>query len=465
MHTSRRLFLACTTSALACATLRSTAALAATPQPSSTKTNLPPTSKVTLNAKECGAIGDGKALDTLALQQAIDRCSMLGGGEVVVPAGSYATGALVLRSHVTLRLEKDASLLGIADRTAYPITQVRWEGKWIKGYSALISAVDSEEIAILGPGKIVGSPTIQGRIERPSNLRLPALLEFVGCRNVRVADCATTNGGMWSIHPVYCENIRFNNVIIVSGADGIDVDSCRKVVIEGCDFTTADDCISLKSGRGEEGYKLHRPTEEVRIANCTFVDSHFACIGIGSELSAGVRSVQIENCTCRGARSHAIYIKTRAGRGAFIEDIFVDGFEVSGAQQGFLRLNSTGSGKQDEHPVPGDEGLPTLRNFRFTNIRVHDVPMLVHGTEIDPRKPLVGFSLTKVTGTAQRGITLANVHDAVLDKINVTIAEGPLLATHNVSGKGLAGAVALSPDQLPKTPDAIPVPAVPYQLH
>jgi len=460
MLASRRLFLACTTSALVCAATRSTAA----PDVTSVPTPAKAVPRVSLNVKDFDATGDGKAIDTLALQQAIDRCSMLGGGEVLVPAGNYATGALVLRSRVTLRLAKDASLLGIADRTAYPITQVRWEGKWIKGYSALISAVDSEDIAILGPGKIVGSPTIQGRIERPSNLRLPALLEFVGCRNLSVADCSTTNGGMWSTHPVYCDNIVFKNVDVVSGADGIDVDSCRNVVIDGCTFSTADDCISLKSGRGEEGYTIHRPTENVRIVHCTFVDSHFACIGIGSELSAGVRNVRIENCICNGARSHAIYIKTRNGRGAFIEDIFVDGFEVTGAQQGFLRLNSIGSGKQDPFPVPGDEGLPTLRHFHFTNIRVHDVPMLVHGTEIDPRKTLVGFSLTNVTGTARRGILLANVQDAELGAIHVTGVEGPLLATHNVTGKGLADAVALTPEQLPQIPDAIPAPPTPYQL-
>lgn len=464
MTTSRRAFLACSTSALACATLRTTSAHATT-QHAAAAPAPTPARTVQLNVREFGATGDGKSLDTLALQQAIDRCSVLGGGTVTVPAGEYASGALHLRSHVTLRIEKDASLLGIADRTAYPITQVRWEGKWIKGYSALISAVDSEDLAIEGPGKIIGSPTILGRIERPSNLRLPALLEFVGCRRLRVAGCTTINAGMWSIHPVYCEEASFKNLSITSGADGIDVDSCRKVNIEDCVFSTADDCISLKSGRGEEGYTIARPTEQVRIARCTFVDSHFACIGIGSELSAGVRGVQIEDCTCNGARSHALYIKTRTGRGAFIEDISVNGFTVRGAQQGFLRLNSTGSGKQDEHPVPGDAGIPALRNFRLTRIHVEDVPQLVHGTEIDPRKPLDGFSLTEVTGTAQHGIQLANVRNARLGKINVTVAEGPLLATHAVTGTGLAGAVTLAEDALPKTPDAIPAPAVAYQLH
>ena len=423
------------------------------------------TPKVSLNVRDLGAVGDGKANDTLVLQQTIDRCSMLGGGEVLVPAGDYSTAALVLRSNVTLHIAEGASLLGSADMADYPLTQVRWEGKWIKGYSALISAIDSDNIGIEGPGKIVGSPEIRGRVDRKTGLRLPALLEFTNCRNVLVENCDTINAGMWSIHPVYCERIAFKNVAIKSGADGIDVDSCKHVVIDGCTFQTSDDCISLKSGRGEEGYTINLPTEDVRIANCTFTDLNFACIGIGSETSAGIRGVRIENCKCLGARSHAIYIKSRPGRGAFIEDIFVDGFEATGAQQGFLRLNTLNSGKQDEFPVPGDEGIPSVKNFHFTNIRVHDLPALVEAWAIHPQKPLIGFSLTNITGTVKSGIVLANVKNAELRNIRVTGYEGPLLRIDNVTGHGLAGAEKLDMAKYPKAPDAVATPAVPYKLH
>jgi polygalacturonase len=421
--------------------------------------------KVTLNVKDYGATGDGKTNDTLALQQTVDRCAALGGGEVGVPAGDYATGALVLRSNVTLRLEQDASLLGSADIAAYPLTQVRWEGRWIKGYSAFLSAVDGDNIGIAGPGKIVGNPAIRGRVDRATGLRLPALMEFTNCRNVRVENCSTSQAGMWSIHPTYCDNVVFKNVTVKSGADGIDVDSCRHVVIDGCDFETGDDCISLKSGRGEEGYTINRPTENVHISNCTFADSYFACIGIGSETSAGIRNVHVDHCKCTGARTHAIYIKSRPGRGAFIEDIFMNDLDISGAKQGFLRLNTLNSGKQDEFPVPGDEGIPTVRNFQFSNIRVQDVPVLVAGAEIHPRKPLIGFSLTNVTGTCASGITLANVKNAVIRNVKVTGFSGPLLSTDNVTGTGLASAAKIDEAKMPKMPDPVAEPAMPYQLH
>lgn len=426
---------------------------------------LPGGPKVALNVKDFGAAGDGKTNDTLALQLTIERCAALGGGEVVVPAGDYSTGALALRSNVVLHIEDRASLLGSDDLADYPIAEVRWEGRWIKGYSAFISAVDSEDLGVTGPGKIVASPAIKGRVELTTGMRLPALLEFTNCRNVNVQDCFTSQSGMWSIHPVYCENATFKNLTVNSGADGIDVDSCKHTVIDGCTFDTSDDCISLKSGRGEEGYTINRPCEDVRISNCTFNDRFFACIGIGSETSAGVRDVVIEHCKCVGARTQAIYIKSRPGRGAFVENVSVNDMDVSGAKQGFLRLNNLNSGKQDEFPVPGDAGIPEFRNFRFTNICVNDEAVLVQATEIDPEKPLVGFSLAYVTGTCKSGIELANMKDVVIRNIKVTGFEGPLISIDNVTGLGLAGAAKIDAAKLPKRPAPIPEPEKPYQLH
>ena len=152
-------------------------------------------------------------------------------------------------------------------------------------------------------------------------------------------------------------------------------------------------------------------------------------------------------------------------RGAFIADIYVNGFDVTGAKQGFLRLNTINSGKQDEFPVPGDEGIPAVRNFQFTNIHVEDVPILVAGTEIHPRKPLIGFVLTNVTGTCAKGIELAYVKGATLRNVKVTGFSGPLISTQEVTGTGLAGAAKLDPAKMPKVPDPVPAPATPYQLH
>jgi polygalacturonase len=288
-------------------------------------------------------------------------------------------------------------------------------------------------------------------------------MEFTYCKNLLIQDVFTQGNDMWSTHPVYCENVTFKNVIVHSGADGIDVDSCKHVVIDGCQFETRDDCISLKSGRGMEANLIAIPCEDVRISNCTFNDAVWACIGIGSETSGGIRNVLVEHCKCLGARTHSIYIKSRPGRGAFIEDITMNDLEVSNAKLGFLRINILNSGLQDPNPVPGLEGIPTIRNYKFNNIRVTDVPVLVQANEIDPDKPLDGFSLTNVTGTCGKGILLANMKHVELKDIKVTGFSGPLLSTQNVTGKGLEGAVPLT--ETTKVPEAIQPPAQPYILH
>jgi len=422
--------------------------------------------KVVLNVKDLGATGDGKTKDTVALQLAIERCSNLGGGEVVVPAGDYLTGALALRSNVLLRIEDGATLNGSPDMPDYPFVEVRWEGHFMQGYSAFISGTDAENIGIVGPGKIIATPAIRGRLERTTGYRLPALMEFINCKNVNVENLHTEQTGMWSTHPLYSENVTFKNVYFKSGADGIDVDSCKHVVIDGCIFETGDDCISLKSGRGVEGNTIARPTEDVHISNCSFKDQAFACIGIGSETSGGVRDVHVDHCKCLGAGSFAIYIKSRPGRGAFIENIYMNDLEVSGARNGFLRFNIFNSGIADTpNLVPGDVGIPTVRNFEFRNIKVTDMPVLVEGTGIHPHKPLDGFVLQNVTGTCKKGISLAYINNAHVSGIKVTGFDGPLLSTYNVKGTGLAGAKPIDVATLPKVADPILPPATPYQLH
>jgi polygalacturonase len=420
--------------------------------------------RLVLNIRDFGATGDGATKDTAAIQQAIDRCSVFGGGEVLVPAGNYLTGSIQLKSNVVLRFEEGATITGSPDYADYPVTQVRWEGKWVQGHIGLIYAIDASHIGIIGPGKIAGYVPPAAPLQPQMQLRRPTLVEPIDCSDIHLEGFSTSNHGIWSLHPTCCENLLFKNLTIRSTGglgDGIDVDSCKHVVINGCDISTGDDCISLKSGRGSEGYALHRTTEDVHISNCTFADSNYACIGIGSETSGGIRNVHIEHCKFTGAKTFALYIKTRPGRGAFIEDIVANDLEVSSTQGGLIRFNLLGSGKQDEVPVPGLEGIPTVRNLRFSRIHVTDAPILVDGTSVHPEKPLEGLSLIDITGTCAKGIYLANVHKAVIENINVHGYAGALINTYNVTGIGLHGA---APIEAPKPGDPVPAPERPYRL-
>ena len=474
---ARRSFLKQSLQTIAAAPVLSTLAFAEPqakqpkPQPKSKPQPAAPTKPtLILNVRDYGAIGDSATKDTVAIQQTIDRCAVLGGGEVLIPAGNYLTGALQLRSRTLLHLAPDAVLIGTPNMDDYPVTQVRWEGRWIPGHTALIYANDAHDTGIVGPGKIIGADSLGGRPRPETPLRHPALIEPINCTNLRFEDFSTSYHLMWSLHPTLCRNIVIKNLTIRStggNGDGIDIDSCQHVLIDRCDIATGDDCISLKSGRGAEaasqiGTNPNITTEDVTITNCTFADSIFACIGIGSETSGGIRNVHISDCKFTLAKTFAIYIKSRPGRGAFIEDITATNLEVSGTTGGFLRFNILNSGLMGEDPVPGDAGIPTIKNFRFSNIHVTDVPVLVDGTSIHPAKPLEGFTLENVTGTCAKGIFLANIKSAVIRKVEISGFKGPFLSIANVTGTGLAGATTIDP---PKLPDPIPTPAEPYKLH
>jgi hypothetical protein len=234
------------------------------------------------------------------------------------------------------------------------------------------------------------------------------------------------------------------------------------VHISKCDIATGDDCISLKSGRGLEGYTLKQVTEDVTIEDCTFSDNIFACVGIGSETSGGIRKVRIRNCKFTGAKTFALYIKSRPGRGAFIEDIVAENLDVTGTYGGgLLRFNLLASGLVGEDPVPGRDGIPQGGGFVFRNIRVEDVPVLVDGAGVPAEKPLQGLALENISGKCKKGITLENARDVVIRNVHVTGFDGPLISTLNVTGVGLAGAAKAEPL---KVPEPIAERTSPYKL-
>src|SRR5262249_13464387 len=144
------------------------------------------------------------------------------------------------------------------------------------------------------------------------------------------------------------------------------------------------------------------------ITDCVFSDNIFACIGIGSETSGGIRGVRIERCKFKQAKTYALYIKSRPGRGAFIKDIHANDLDVAVAPGGFLRINLLNSGIQDPEPVPGNEGVPRAKNFSFENVRVN-CGALVDASAVPSVKPIEGFTLREVTGTCAKGILLANI--------------------------------------------------------
>jgi hypothetical protein len=262
------------------------------------------------------------------------------------------------------------------------------------------------------------------------------VLEPISCKDVRWEGFTVTQGGNWATHPTYCSDVTIKNLKIVGNRDGIDVDSCKDVRIENCDINTGDDSISLKSGRGLDGVRIGKPTENILIENCNLVGRRFACVGIGSETSGGIRDVRIEHCKLT-SRTFGIYIKTRIGRAGVIENIYGDDLDIPGG--GFLRINLTTSGNANtaDDPVEGLAGYPLGRNFRFSDVRVTNCPTLVDATKIAPEKPLEGLVLNNISGNCTNGIALANITGVKLRNIKVTGYHGALVTMTNVQGSGL----------------------------
>ena len=393
-----------------------------------------------LNVLDFGAKGDGVTKDTAAIQKALDACAENGSGTVLVPEGVFLMGGIILHAHTTLQLASRANLLGSPDIADYPLENVRWEGEFREGHRALISATDAANITITG-GAIFGPPLPLGKLRNP---RGPALIELTGCTNTVLENFTTQYQQLWSIHVLFCKNLTARNLTIRTvnaNGDGLDVDSCDGVLIERCDINTGDDAISLKSGRGLAAQNLARPTQNVVIRDCRLQSSIYAALGLGTEMSGGIRNVKLQNCVISG-RQNAIFIKSRDGRGGFMENISGENLTVLKSPT-FIGIDLMKKGIQATDPVPGDvEKWPRVHNLSFKNVRVQEVAELVAGTNVPQARPIDGFTLTDISGTCSRAISIANMTNVNLSAVKVTGFTGALVTVNNAHGKGLDDSAA-----------------------
>lgn len=390
----------------------------------------------TFSVRDFGAKGDGEAKDTAAFQNALDTCKAAGGGKVSVPDGFYLIGSIVIGGNTTLQLADHANLIGSPDIGDYPLMQIRWEGEFAQGHRALIFSEKTENVSVTGHGSIFG-PTIN--VSHLRNPRGPTLIEFSECTNVTLDGFSTQYEQLWSIHPMLCRKFTARNLTIRSinaNGDGIDVDSSSDVLIDHCNIDTGDDAISLKSGRGAAAIALARPTQDVTIQNCTLVSSQFAAIGVGTELSGGIRNVRVEDCTISG-HQNAIFLKSRDGRGGFIENFTGENLTIYNSPT-FLAVNLLNKGILGDDPVTGAVAKWTRAdNIRFSNVLVENVTDLVLAQNIPSALPLDGLSISNLTGTCSRALKLSNMTNVVLAAINVTGYRGAFITQTNVQGSGL----------------------------
>ena len=284
--------------------------------------------------RDFGARGDGR-LETSALQAAIDACAA-SGATLVFPSGTWRTGALFLKSGTSIRLEKGATILGSGDPADYPPFTYRYEGCERLNHASLLNTPPGREplhdIRLFGEGTIDANGAELFRPEETGGVaRRGSAVCLRHVSRLLIEGVTIREAAFWCVHLVFCDHVSVNRVSVFNrtdrngefyglhNGDGIDIDSCRDVEILKCCVESQDDCISIKSGRGEEGRRDGVPSERVRIADCEF--RYGFGISVGSENVAGVFDVHVQRCAFRDSFSIASLKNGRNRGGGHIERV------------------------------------------------------------------------------------------------------------------------------------------------
>ena len=421
------------------------------------------------------AVGDGKTLNTAALQQAFTDCGP--NDEVYFPAGIYLTGALDLHSCMAVYLEKDAVLQGSSDPTDYlPRIWSRFEGTEQECYRSLLNAghldhtagANCENILLYGKGTISGGGHVLAErmidIER-ENLReylaqnaalvatcendrtIPGrvrgrLINLSNCSRIRITGLTLQNGAAWNVHMIYCDDIVTDHCTLRSGGiwngDGWDPDSSTNCTLFATEFETEDDSVAIKSGKNPEGNAINRPTKHICVFDCHSNGGHGICIG--SEMSGGVRNVYVADCTLIGT-DVGLRFKSTRGRGGVVENVYVDNINMINIPGDALIADLYYAVKDAPGaPVPAvTEETPSFKNIHISNISCKGAgrAMFLNGL---PEMPIENFSVRNMRITdAQKGAFINKVASVTLENIEIETADNTYLQVENTTNITIDG--------------------------
>lgn len=440
-----------------------------------------PTHQVSITA--FGAQGDGRTMNTAAFSRAIEACHADGGGRVVVPAGIWLTGPIVLKDNIDLHLEKNACILFSPQLDLYPIVDTQYEGVSAFRRQSPISGWDLENIAITGPGMVDGSgqawrpvkkmkmtsrqwkeltacggvvspngaiwyPSVQasegeallGKLQEKNvtdpaayaacaEYLRPVMVSLVRCKNVLLDGPTFSNSPAWNLHPFLCEDVVIRNLTVRNpwysqNGDGLDVESCRRVLVEECSFDVGDDAICVKSGKGEQGRRLARPCEGLVVRNCTVYHGHGG-FTIGSEMSGGVRNVAVQHCTFIGT-DMGVRFKSTRGRGGVVENIFIENIYMQDIPTDAIGFNLFYSNQEPladavdaaafvaEAPV--SEETPRFRRIYLKNILCRGAGRAVFFQGL-PEMPIEEIELHNSTISSKAGFFAVDARSMVVDHL------------------------------------------------
>ncbi len=464
------------------------------------KINAPVFKSNTVSIVDFGGVGDGNVLNTDAFSKAIDALSKKGGGKLVVPAGVWYTGPIVFKSNINLHLDKGALILFSSDFDLYPLVNTNFEGLETRRCQSPISGRNLENVAITGQGSINGSgeawrplkrskvteshwkkvvksggvlkdsdlwyPTAQsikgqslsdmnvprGNLSETDWLEIkdylrPVMISFIECKNVFLQGVLFENSPSWNIHPLMCTNVIVDNVFVrnpsyAQNGDGIDVESCKNVLVVNSTFDVGDDAICVKSGKDAEGRLRARPTENVIVDNCKVFQGHGGFV-VGSEMSGGVRNISVRNCQFMGT-DVGLRFKSNRGRGGIVENIYIsDIYMFNIVTDSFLFDLYYGGKSASESMEDGDINpkevtipqitaeTPIFRNIYVKNIVSRNAyrAMFFNGL---PEMNISNINVENAFITSQFGVLLSESDRVKFKNIHIAPQTGSALTLQNV---------------------------------
>ncbi|MEP9146654.1 glycosyl hydrolase family 28 protein [Enterobacter hormaechei] len=410
-----------------------------------------------------GADPSAQRLATSAIQQAINSAQQ--NDVIVIPQGRFLTGALFLKSGVSLRLDAGAQLVGSQDLADYPLINTRVSGIDMRWPAGIINIIDCENVSITGTGTIDGQGAIWwqrywGDDERSGmvgdysarglrwvvdyDCQRPRNILVFESQSILLRDFTSRESGFWNMHLCYSRHIAVEGVQISNSAgpstDGIDVDSCEQVRIERCIVSCNDDNICIKSGRGREAAQKARAARDIVIRGCTL--NKGSGITLGSETSGGIERVLIEDNAFNGT-GVGFRIKSARNRGGFIRDITVQNLRLTDVRFPVLiQLNwfpqysygdQSNLSDKPEHwrklaeGVEGETGLTAVSGLTIKKMtaRRSDSKCFSRAFFIEgyPERPVVGLTLEGILIDASEFGKISGVDGLRFKDVQVTAVE------------------------------------------
>ncbi|MFH6998766.1 glycoside hydrolase family 28 protein [Flavobacterium sp. FlaQc-57] len=469
------------------------------------KVNEPIIPNNTVNIKDFGAVNGGYVLNTKAFADAIEAVSKKGGGKVIIPPGIWLTGPIILKSNLELHAQTGALIKFSTDKTLYPIIETSFEGLNTWRCISPIYGKNLENIAFTGNGVWDGSGEAWRQVKKskltdeqwkkfvasggvlnekkdswyPSEQYLkgakgadqnvrpdlktkedfeaihdflrPVLVSIQNSKRVLFDGPVFQNSPAWNIHPFMIEDLIVRNITVRNpwfsqNGDGLDVESCKNVIIENSSFDVGDDAICIKSGKDKDGRDRGVACENIIVKNNIVYHGHGG-VTVGSEMSGGVKNLHVSNCTFMGT-DVGLRFKSTRGRGGIVENIFISdifmtdipsqaiSFDLYYGGKSIAETLAEGGNTVSTKAVPVNEETPQFKNISIKNITIKGAQQAVFLQGL-PEMNLENIEITNLIAKAEKGFSIIDANGIKISNAKLDIEAKNAFEIYNTQNLSL----------------------------